>query len=303
MNFRTCKYFLTICEMGTINAAARKLYISQQSLSEHMRKLERELGVQLFHRDTPLALTEAGRCFQDTAADILRALDRMDEELSRIKGHTPSTLVIGCLDYGTPDFLPPLIELFLKRVPNTLLQTREILPGDPIPTDISLLISARELGSPYKSENLFTDRLVLCVSDSLLKKIYGPQAEERRRQLLSGDIRALRDCPFIQLRNTPLHTLAELAFEKNSFTPTYLPVVGSAEAMTQLCMDGMAAMITFQGHSRSLPNSPPVYPIRNIPETFPTGFICYRADQTLSNPARRFLEITRQYFRRSTSDE
>ena len=33
MNFRTCKYFLTVCELGTINAAARKLFISQQSLS------------------------------------------------------------------------------------------------------------------------------------------------------------------------------------------------------------------------------------------------------------------------------
>lgn len=47
MNFRTCKYFLMVCDMGTINAAARKLYISQQSLSEHMRKLEKELGVQI----------------------------------------------------------------------------------------------------------------------------------------------------------------------------------------------------------------------------------------------------------------
>ncbi len=48
MNFRTCKYFLTVCELGTINAAARKLFISQQSLSQHIRKLEAELKVQLF---------------------------------------------------------------------------------------------------------------------------------------------------------------------------------------------------------------------------------------------------------------
>ena len=60
MNFRTCKYFLTVCELGTINAAARKLFISQQSLSQHIRKLEAELGVQLFHRDNPLVLTQAG---------------------------------------------------------------------------------------------------------------------------------------------------------------------------------------------------------------------------------------------------
>ena len=62
VNFRSFRYFLTVCEMGTINAAARKLYISQQSLSQHIRKMEEELGCQLFNRDNPLGLTEAGRC-------------------------------------------------------------------------------------------------------------------------------------------------------------------------------------------------------------------------------------------------
>lgn len=53
MNFRSCKYFLTVCEMGTINAAARRLYISQQSLSQHIRKLETEVGAQLFTGTIP----------------------------------------------------------------------------------------------------------------------------------------------------------------------------------------------------------------------------------------------------------
>lgn len=299
MNFRTCKYFLTVCEMGTINAAARKLYISQQSLSEHMRKLESELGVQLFHRDNPLSLTEAGRCFRTASMEILSTLDRMDQELNRIKGLSPSTLVIGCLDYGTPDFLPPLVEIFLKRVPNTLLQTREISPGEPIPPDIPILISARELGSPYKCENLFSDQLVLCISDTLLDKTYGFDAEERRRRLAQGDIHAIRECPFVLQRNTPLQTLSELVFEKNGFTPIYLPVAGSSEAMSQLCADGIAAMISFRKYSESFPRKLSAYPLRNIPESVPTGFISYRADDVLSNPARRFLEITRQYFRRS----
>ena len=44
MNFRSCSYFLTVCEMGNISAAARKLYISQQSLSQHIHKLEEEIS-------------------------------------------------------------------------------------------------------------------------------------------------------------------------------------------------------------------------------------------------------------------
>lgn len=297
MNFRTCKYFLTVCEMGTINAAARRLYISQQSLSEHIRNLEKELGVPLFHRDNPLTLTEAGRAFYRAAAEIMASLDRLDGALSAIKGQAPDTLVIGCMDYGTPDFIPQLVELFLKRVPNVLLQTREILPGETIPADIPLVISARELRG-YRCENLFTDTLVICVHDSLLQQLYGTEWSARRDRLRSGDLTALKECPFIRHKNTPLELLSELVFEKNDFHPRFLPVSGSTQAMTHLCASGQGAIITFLGQTENMPGFPPAYPIPNVPEKIPTGFICYPPDAELSMPARRFLEITRQYFKR-----
>ena len=297
MNFRTCKYFLTVCEMGTINAAARKLYISQQSLSEHIRKLEKELGVPLFHRDNPLTLTEGGRAFYRTAADIMAALDRLDADLSVVKGQTPDTLVVGCVDYGTPDFLPALVDLFFKRVPNVLFQAKEIKPGEAIPPEIPLLISARELKG-YKCENLFTDRLVVCVHDRLLKQRYGTEWMLRRKSLREGNLNAIRECPFIQHKNTPLELLSELVFEKNDFHPTFLPVSGSTQALTHLCVSGQGAMITFLGQTQNTPGFPPAYPIPNVPETIPTSFICYQMDAELPMPARRFLEITRQYFKR-----
>ena len=45
MNFLNIKYFIAIAEEQNISAAARKLYVSQQSLSEHLKKLETEIGV------------------------------------------------------------------------------------------------------------------------------------------------------------------------------------------------------------------------------------------------------------------
>ena len=296
VNFRTCQYFLTLCEMGTFHAAARKLYISQQSLSEHIRKLENELNVQLFHRDNPLTLTEGGRIFYRSATDIMAALERMNTEFAALKGQTPDTLVIGCVDYGTPDYLPDLTDLFIKRVPHMLLQAKDIPPGEPIPPDIPILISARELRG-YKCENLFSDKPVICVSDSLLEQLYGGEWRLRRDRLQSGDLSAIRECPFLRIRNTPLESIAEMAFESNDFRPNYLPVSGSYQTLTQLCMSGKSAMINFLGLTKNMPGFPPTYSIPNIPETIPTSFICYRTDTVLSEPARKFLEITRQYFK------
>ena len=50
MNFSNINYFLAIVEEGSISAAARKLYISQQALSEQLRKMEEEVGAPLLKR-------------------------------------------------------------------------------------------------------------------------------------------------------------------------------------------------------------------------------------------------------------
>lgn len=298
MNFRSLNYFLTVCEMGTINAAARKLYISQQSLSQHMKKLEDELQVQLFHRDNPLVLTDAGKIVKQAAQEVLGTIDTMHTDLARLQGRQPNELTIGLLDYGMPDFIPPLIDTFLSQERHAILNTREIRAGEPIPGDIPLFFGSRELGCGFKNEILFTDRLVVCVADKLLKTIYGVDWKRRQEQLKNGDFSVLAPCPFLQLRNTPLQALSEMVFAQNHITPHYYPVIGSADALTRFCIEGHAALVFFQGATASMPDLPPAYPIPNVPEAIPAGYVSYPADTILSEPAQRFLDITRRYFKR-----
>ena len=61
MNFLSCEYFVAIYRAGSIRKAAGELFITQQALSGQLNKLERELGIQLMLRTTPVELTEAGR--------------------------------------------------------------------------------------------------------------------------------------------------------------------------------------------------------------------------------------------------
>lgn len=301
MNFRSLSYFLTVCEMGTINSAARKLYISQQSLSQHIKKLEDELQAQLFHRDTPLVLTEEGKVVQRTAQDILALVDGMHVELARMQRKQTTELTIGALDYGIPDFLPPLMDIFLQEEKSIVLSTREIRAEEPIPKDISLFFSSRELGAGYKSEILFTAQLVVCVSDVLLKITYGVDWQHYKTRLLHGDFSALKCCPFLQQRNTPLQGLMEMAFVQNHFTPRYFPVIGSPATLTQFCAEGKAAMVTFKGPASTI--NVPIYPIPNVEKEIPAGYISYPADVVLPAPAQKFLDITNRYFQKYRANQ
>ena len=71
MNFLNLKYFIVTAEEMNFTKAAKRLFISQQSLSNHIAKLEDYFGVQLFDRNTPLTLTDAGESLLKSARKIL----------------------------------------------------------------------------------------------------------------------------------------------------------------------------------------------------------------------------------------
>jgi DNA-binding transcriptional LysR family regulator len=76
MDVRRLEYFLAIVDSGGFNRAASALYMSQPSLSQAVRALERDLGSEPFHRiGRPVVLTEAGRALIEPARAAVRSLE------------------------------------------------------------------------------------------------------------------------------------------------------------------------------------------------------------------------------------
>ena len=75
MEFRQFHYILKIAEEGTLSLAAKKLYVSQPSLSQLLAAQEKKIGAPLFDRGgTHLTPTAIGRIYLETARSII-ALD------------------------------------------------------------------------------------------------------------------------------------------------------------------------------------------------------------------------------------
>ena len=60
MNLQTMDYMIALADERSVSAAARRLHITQQSLSAHLASVEKELGCRLFERRVPLEITYAG---------------------------------------------------------------------------------------------------------------------------------------------------------------------------------------------------------------------------------------------------
>jgi DNA-binding transcriptional LysR family regulator len=72
MELRHLRYFVAVAEELHFSRAADRLHVTQPVVSEQIRKLEAELGVQLFHRTRNVALTDAGAALLTEAQRVLR---------------------------------------------------------------------------------------------------------------------------------------------------------------------------------------------------------------------------------------
>lgn len=96
MNFNHLYYFHVTATEGSIKAAAERLGITQPTVSEQVRLLERSLGVQLFDRSAGgLRLTQAGREALDHTRTMFLASERLRAALAKTNGPPPITLRVG----------------------------------------------------------------------------------------------------------------------------------------------------------------------------------------------------------------
>ena len=125
LNFLNFEYFLALAEEKNFTRAAKKLFISQQSLSGHISSLEEELGVLLFERTVPLKLTYAGRVFREYAAAFLSERDEMLKEIGDIKDYTRGEIRIGISHTRAKVFLPRILPRFKQEYPHIQISVLE----------------------------------------------------------------------------------------------------------------------------------------------------------------------------------
>jgi DNA-binding transcriptional LysR family regulator len=112
-------YVKTVAEEMSISRAAKKLFISQPSLSNAIMKIENSLGVKLFTRtNRGLKLTYAGERYCQVASDILRSYNDFEIEVSDINNLKKGRLNIGITTYIASYLLPRILPEFKKLAPN-----------------------------------------------------------------------------------------------------------------------------------------------------------------------------------------
>ena len=128
MDFTLLKSFIAVAEEKSFSAAAKNLFISQQTLSKQVAKLEEDLGTTLFIRSRPLALTPDGGQLLPIAKEILLLKQQFEESSS--KSFSGAHFIhLGIEHTIARAILPRILPQFLKEHPDTFVRLSEESPN------------------------------------------------------------------------------------------------------------------------------------------------------------------------------
>lgn len=123
LELRHLRYFAAVAETRHFGKAAQHLHMAQPPLSQAIRRLETELGVELFARTTrQVALTGAGEVFRTDVERILKAVDEAVARVGRFASGAEGVLRIGLTGSASYRQLPLLARLVKREMPQVMLE-------------------------------------------------------------------------------------------------------------------------------------------------------------------------------------
>lgn len=130
MDLRQLKYFVQITESGNFSRAAEMLRIAQPSLSQQVKNLEDELGVELLRRHARgVTPTEMGQQLYDHARRILEEVERVKDVVRSQSVNPSGRVAVGLPTSACRGLSIPLITAMAERQPNITLRVVEAMTG------------------------------------------------------------------------------------------------------------------------------------------------------------------------------
>lgn len=131
MELRQLKYVEAVARHRHFTRAAEELHVAQSALSHQVRRLESELGTELFERTSRrVSPTEAGEAVAARARRVLAEVDGVHEEIDELRGVTRGRISIGALLPGGDIDVPGLVARFSGTHSGIEVALREGTAGD-----------------------------------------------------------------------------------------------------------------------------------------------------------------------------
>lgn len=171
MDFRQLETFVQVVQSRSFSKAAEKLYITQPTVTNHIKNLEEEVGTLLLNRmGRKISLTNAGTTLYNKAIDIINSLEMIRHELSLYDKEIEGHLDIVSSSVPRKFLIPLIIDAFLKEYKNVTFSVSDDDSQEVVNSIIDAYTDFGFIGDKYPNTNLeyidiISDKIVLITSN------------------------------------------------------------------------------------------------------------------------------------------
>ncbi len=161
------EYIAAIARHGGISQAADALQIAQPTLSKFLKKVETDMGVELFDRTTiPIKITRAGELFLESGKRMWDLERQFQKQLAELQENKSTTIRVGISPSRSPYMMPLIIEAYRKKNPTGRIvieeRTTDELNSRLMRGDLDVIITLEsEDTRPFSGIRLFEEDVIL----------------------------------------------------------------------------------------------------------------------------------------------
>lgn len=123
------QYIDVLLKHGNYTKAAQNLYISQSYLTQTIKKIENELGIEIINRQsTPLQLTEAGKIYYQYLTSLVNEQEQFKRKIKKYTDSDYTVIQIGVLPSLGTYLLPLFLPKFINKYPDIKIELHEYIP-------------------------------------------------------------------------------------------------------------------------------------------------------------------------------
>lgn len=288
MDLKQLSYFVRVAEMGSFTRASIVLDIAQPALSRQVRLLEVELRQNLLIRNgRGITLTEAGKVLLEHSRGVLHQMERLREELSRVRGSLAGRVAVGLPPTLGRILAVPLTREFKARMPDATLA---IVDGLSKTMQESLLTGQLDIALVYNALPTPGIELRPLLQDELLL------VQGRLDQVAENgpvELADIADYPLIiPGRPNALRMHVETALLNISAQPRIAMEVNSVATILDLVADGVGCAI-LSPHAVLTAAQPERFTLRRIvnPGLFPLLSLATSADRPATSTQQATLDM------------
>lgn len=304
------KMFMLVVEEMSISRAAARSFVTQQCVSDHIKRLEEDYGVTLFNRRPRLSLTPAGEEMYKYLCKISELENDLEKNLKKMQGNMRAKLTIGVNATRINIILSKLLTEYNKYYPNVVIsfviKDTRTLEQLLLKGEIDMIVDLNAHSSPqFNIISVGKDNLHLLISKNMFEKYFkSEELEELKRGI---EMKKIEPIPLVSnFEGSTVDSLIKHYADRDKVKLNILYYTGDYETQIALCSSDLAAAICptmilkkVSEYNKTRENNIYIFPLKNQSEELKIEIVINKGIET-PEYMQKFIEILKKMMKEDT---